>query len=257
MNSFDWKITGVSDQGIKRSNNEDSIGWHINSEQGWLCAVIADGMGGHAAGEVASSMARTEFLDLIENLFTRPASTAGILAIPSEHTMRQALSEYVKQVDLHIKQHAAEHPEDQGLGTTLVAVVIFEHQCWIVNIGDSRCYRLRDHEFSQLTRDDTLVQSWLDNGQITYDKIEQSPYKNVLTQALGAKETLNPQILSIDVADTDKFLLCSDGLSNCMVDNFMSETLKQYEQEESTRQLLAEALEAGAPDNVSLIVISQ
>ena len=101
------------------------------------------------------------------------------------------------------------------------------------------------------------MQSWLDNGQITYDKVEQSPYKNVLTQALGSKETLNPQILAIDVSEGDKFLLCSDGLSNCMSDAFISDTLQQNKIEESTRQLLDEALTAGAPDNVSIIVVAE
>ncbi|NVJ49189.1 MAG: serine/threonine-protein phosphatase [Gammaproteobacteria bacterium] len=252
MSSFTWKVTGVSDQGKKRPNNEDAIGWQIDQERGWLCAVIADGMGGHAAGEVASAMARTQFLDLIERLFT---TSPG--AFPSELTMRSALSEYIQLVDKQIKRHAKEHPEDLGMGTTLVAVVIFFGQCWIVNIGDSRCYRLRQDEFKQLTRDDTLVQSWLDNGQISYEKAEHSPYKNVLTQALGAKETLDPQILSIDVEPGDQFLLCSDGLSNCMSSAFMSDTMQGSPVEESTRQLLDEALSAGAPDNVSLIVIAQ
>ncbi|WMS85787.1 PP2C family protein-serine/threonine phosphatase [Pleionea litopenaei] len=252
MTPFTWKVTGVSDQGKKRPNNEDAIGWQTDRERGWLCAVIADGMGGHAAGEVASSMARTRFLDLIEHLFT---SSNG--AYPSELTTRTALTEYVLQVDQQIKAHAKSHPEDAGLGTTLVAIVLFQGQCWIVNIGDSRCYRQRGDEFKQLTRDDTLVQSWLDNGQISYEKAEQSPYKNVLTQALGAKEVLNPQILTIDIQSGDKFLLCSDGLSNCMTAAFMSDTLQSYPLEESTRQLLDEALSAGAPDNVSLIVIAQ
>lgn len=252
MKPFTWKVTGVSDQGKKRPKNEDAIGWHIDAERGWLCAVIADGMGGHAAGEVASNLARTQFLDLVENLFTHPNDSA-----PGEHTMRRALSDYVVRVDQQIKAHAREHPEDEGLGTTMVAVIIYDNQCWIVNIGDSRCYRLREQEFKQLTRDDTLVQSWLDNGQITYDKVEQSPYKNVLTQALGSKETLNPQILAIDVSERDKFLLCSDGLSNCMSDAFISDTLQQNKIEESTRQLLDEALTAGAPDNVSIIVVAE
>lgn len=251
MQSFTWKVTGVSDQGKKRQNNEDAIGWQVNTEQGWLCAVIADGMGGHAAGEVASSLARTQFLDLVEDLFTRPGN------FPGEITMQKALSEYILRVDNQIKQYAKDHPEDEGLGTTLVAIILFKAQCWIVNIGDSRCYRLRGEEFKQLTRDDTLVQSWLDNGQISYEKAEKSPYKNVLTQALGAKETLSPQILSIDAQSGDKFLLCSDGLSNCMSDAFMSDTLTQYPMEESTRQLLDEALTTGAPDNVSLIVVAQ
>jgi protein phosphatase len=251
MASFTWKVTGVSDQGKKRPNNEDAIGWQINAAQGWLCAVIADGMGGHAAGEVASALARTQFLDLVEDLFTRPGH------FPSELTMKTALSDYVLRVDQAIKRHAIDHPEDQGLGTTLVAAILFAEQCWIVNIGDSRCYRLRNDEFTQLTRDDTLVQSWIDNGQISYEKAEQSPYKNVLTQALGAKEILTPQILSVEVKPGDKFLLCSDGLSNCMSDAFMGETLAHYSMEESTRQLLDEALTTGAPDNVSLIVIAQ
>jgi protein phosphatase len=251
MSSFTWKVTGVSDQGKKRLNNEDAIGWQINQEQGWLCAVIADGMGGHAAGEVASALARTQFLDRVESLFKRTQQ------IPDAITMKQALGDYVLCVDRAIKQHAIEHPEDQGLGTTLVAAILFANQCWIVNIGDSRCYRLRNNEFKQLTRDDTLVQSWLDKGQISYDKAEQSPYKNVLTQALGAKESLEPQILSVDVQPGDKFLLCSDGLSNCMTDAFMGETLAQYSIKESTQQLLDEALTTGAPDNVSLIVIAQ
>ncbi len=253
MTAFTWKVTGVSDQGKKRSNNEDAIGWQVNSDKGWLCAVIADGMGGHAAGEVASSLARTHFLDLVENLFNTPESP-----LPDVETIRQALSEYVLTVDRQIKKHADEHPEDSGLGTTLVAAIVFNDRCWVVNIGDSRCYQWRDDQLKQITRDDTLVQSWLDNGEISYEKAEASPYRNVLTQALGAKETLNPQILAIDVESNDKFLLCSDGLSNCMPITFMSDTLRESNNiEESTQLLLDEALAAGAPDNVSLIVIAQ
>ncbi|NVJ59061.1 MAG: serine/threonine-protein phosphatase [Gammaproteobacteria bacterium] len=252
MPSFDWKISGVSDQGKKRQSNEDAIGWQTDRKRGWLCAVIADGMGGHAAGEVASDMARTQFLDLVEELFTSPASS-----YPSEITMRKALSEYVLHVDQQIKAHAKSHPEDEGLGTTLVAIVLFDSQCWLVNIGDSRCYRLRGDNFKQLTRDDTLVQSWIDNGQITYEKAEQSPYRNVLTQALGAKESLSPQILSIDVNSQDKFILCSDGLSNCMSDAFMSDVLARNPIDNATQQLLDEALSVGAPDNVSLIVVAK
>ncbi len=252
MKPFTWKVTGVSDQGKKRPNNEDAIGWQLDADKGWLCAVIADGMGGHAAGEVASNIARTQFLDLIEALFSQPKNT-----IPGEHTMRSALSDYIDRVDSQIKEHARQNPEDEGLGTTMVAVVLYDEQCWIVNIGDSRCYRFRDGELKQLTRDDTLVQTWLDSGQISSENVEKSPYKNVLTQALGAKETLQPQILSFDVEQGDQYLLCSDGLSNCMSSAFISDTLEQYSFEESTRQLLDEALSAGAPDNVSLIVVAQ
>ncbi len=242
----------MSDQGKKRPNNEDAIGWQVDADKGWLCAVIADGMGGHAAGEVASNIARTQFLDLVEELFSSPNDS-----FPNEQTMREALSDYVSQVDVQIKQHAKQHPEDEGLGTTMVAIILYANQCWIVNIGDSRCYRFRNNELQQLTRDDTLIQSWLEKGQISPENIDSSPYKNVLTQALGSKETLTPQILSIAIQQGDRFLLCSDGLSNCMSNAFISDTLQQYALNESTKQLLDEALSAGAPDNVSLIVVAQ
>ncbi len=255
---FNWTINGVSHEGKKRRTNEDSIGWHNDIENQWLCAVLADGMGGHAAGEIASSMARSQFLDLVEHLFTEPKSKDHKHGLhPSEHTMRSALSEFIRRVDMQIKTHAEFHPEDKGLGTTLVALVIYSEQAWIVNIGDSRCYRFRDNQLQQLTRDDTLVQSWIDNGKITYELAEKSPYKNVLTQALGAKEELSPQILSVEIAPGDRFLLCSDGLTGCIDDRMICDTLKQNAPEPILHQLLDEALALGAPDNVSLILIGE
>ncbi|MGC4807226.1 PP2C family protein-serine/threonine phosphatase [Micromonospora sp. DT233] len=227
---------GASDRGLIRSGNQDAL--HAGT---WLVAV-ADGMGGMAAGDLASRIA----IDAIAPLD---------LATP-EHALVATLQSGIELATARIRQAVEEDAERQGMGTTLTALLFARTgSCLaLAHVGDSRAYLHREGVLKQITRDDTFVQMLVDQGVISADEAASHPRRAVVTQALQGGE-VSPSYATMVPRAGDRWLLCSDGLSNVVRPDTLAETLGTHpDRAECARRLIDLALRAGGPDNVTVVV---
>ncbi|WP_010096722.1 Stp1/IreP family PP2C-type Ser/Thr phosphatase [Ornithinibacillus scapharcae] len=235
----------LTDRGQVRSHNEDSGGIFSNGNGQYL-AIIADGMGGHQAGDVASEMATS----IIEEKWRK------IEKLLSPEETEEWLKNALLEMNTSIYQHSLEKEECQGMGTTIVVAVCTEEFISVAHIGDSRCYLYNDFSFKQITEDHSLVNALVQSGQISKEDALQHPRKNVVLRALGTSETVEPDIQTINWEDGDKLLLCSDGLTDKVRDHELAEYLKSTNDIEGVGKLLVDlANERGGEDNVSLIIL--
>ncbi len=232
-----WKMAGLTDAGRVREHNEDAIAW--DSVQGW--AVLADGMGGHQAGEVASAIAVER---ISEQLKVAGGADKATLLLGA-----------VAQANNAIHQQAIGQAQLRTMGTTVVTVSLHENRLYCAHVGDSRLYRLRAGELQQLTRDHSLVQELVDEGMIDAEQARTSEQKNVITRALGLESEVAVE-LSEDVTQCeDSYLLCSDGLSDRLRDEEIAALLAGEALPEVVQGLVDAANERGGEDNISVIVI--
>ncbi|WP_328376158.1 protein phosphatase 2C domain-containing protein [Micromonospora zamorensis] len=230
------RSVGTSDRGLIRSGNQDAL--HAGT---WLVAV-ADGMGGMAAGDLASALT----IDAVAPLDVETPEDALVAAL--EGGIALATS--------RIRQAVAEDSERQGMGTTLTALLFARTgSCLaLAHVGDSRAYLFREGVLKQITRDDTFVQMLVDQGVITADQASSHPRRAVVTQALQGDE-VSPSYATMVPRAGDRWLLCSDGLSNVVRPDTLTEVLTGYpERSECVGKLIDLALHAGAPDNVTVVV---
>ncbi|UII57369.1 Stp1/IreP family PP2C-type Ser/Thr phosphatase [Cytobacillus spongiae] len=239
------KAVFMTDQGKIRQHNEDN-GGIFNNLVGHRLAIVADGMGGHRAGDVASEMA-------ISLLKEKWEQTNDLLtAEQAESWLRTSISE----VNQEIFKHSKEHAECEGMGTTIVAVISTGLFATVANIGDSRCYLLNDDGFKQLTEDHSLVNELVRTGQISKEDAEHHPRKNVLLRALGTEQNVEADIRTIMFEDGDVLLLCSDGLSNKVGEDEMFSILsKAVPIEEKATIFIQMANENGGEDNITLVIV--
>ncbi|MBO0994330.1 Stp1/IreP family PP2C-type Ser/Thr phosphatase [Bacillus sp. SD088] len=234
-----------TDQGKIRKHNEDSGGIFLNSDNHYL-AVVADGMGGHNAGEVASEIAVSSLGELWKNTES----------FPSPEETAQWVRVQVENVNKKIFEHAQLHPECEGMGTTLVAALCGDGFATIVNIGDSRCYLHNENGFKQLTEDHSLVNELVKAGEISEEDAEFHPRKNMLLKAMGTELETDMDILTITLEENDKLLLCSDGLSNKLSIAEMEKILdNEMELDLKANKLIDLANHYGGEDNISVAII--
>lgn len=234
-----------TDRGKIRPHNEDCGGVFIN-QAGNCLAIVADGMGGHNAGEVASKIAVEKFREFW--------SKTGEFSSPEE--AEKWFSEYVPIVNKAIYEHSQANKECDGMGTTLVASICTNVFATIVNIGDSRCYVLNENGFKQITDDHSLVNELVKAGEISPEDAEFHPRKNMLLKAMGTEPETDMDIFTITFEEPDKLLLCSDGLSNKVSALEMEEILKlNISIEEKIDKLIALANEYGGEDNISVAIV--
>jgi PPM family protein phosphatase len=239
------KVAFRSDVGQVRSHNEDHGGFTHNKE-GMLLAVVADGMGGHQAGDVASKMT-------IEILSAKWQETEGIKTPTSIESWLEAA---ITDVNAKLFEHSLNHSQCQGMGTTLVAVVCTSQFVTYAHIGDSRAYLMNEESFLQKTEDHSLVNELVRSGQITPLEAENHPRRNVLLRALGTERTVKVDIKTIEWDEGSFILLCSDGLSNKVKDEEMFQVLqKETNLEEKVTQLITTANERGGEDNISVALV--
>jgi len=231
---LEW--AGATDTGLRRDNNQDAFLTEFP------LFIVADGMGGHAGGEIASQSTVARLGEVV---------AAGEV---STDTIEAALHKTVQDI--------ADHPEttDEGTGTTLTGVYLDlsgEEPRWVsLNIGDSRVYLLRDDRLVQVTTDHSVVQELISSGRLSAEEAEGHPYSNVITRAVGASELLPPDYLGIEVLDGDRFVICSDGLTKELTDYGIQHFLREYaDPGTAVDAMLAAALENGGRDNVTLIVL--
>ena len=244
-------ITGMTDIGMVRRKNEDSIGY--DSALG--LAVLADGMGGHRGGDIASSMSVDKIIELVQKQLPRikPGQTDSKSGYSLESIcIQQAI---YSANDLVFKTAEA-NPVHSGMGTTIVVLQFYNNTLSLVHIGDSRCYRLRKDSFEQITRDHSLLQELIDRGFYTREDARNSMNKNLVTRALGIDPVVAADIQEDIVLKNDIYLLCSDGLTDYVEDEFIRLTIKRFSDnlDEAAKQLITKANQNGGKDNISVML---
>lgn len=235
-----------TDCGKIRSHNEDS-GGVFPKRSDLLLAVVADGMGGHRAGDVASALA----LDCMKSLWEKVDS------LDSQEEARQWLSDAIKQTNTYVLSYAAENPECQGMGTTVVAALCSPDFLTIAHVGDSRGYLLTQHDFVQVTKDHSLVGELVRQGQISEKEAELHPRKHVLLQAVGTEQEVESEPETFAWNTENIVLLCSDGLTNNVSGEQLERVLRSDSKtlQEKADRLTELANSAGGDDNITLILV--
>lgn len=234
------------DTGRARSNNEDAVA--LDERAG--LAVLADGMGGYNAGEVASGML-TSFIQAELGRWLHEASAQA-----SDADVRRAMDICVDNANRAIFNAANANPQYAGMGTTLVLSVFREQRALLGHVGDSRAYRLRAGRLAQLTRDHSLLQEQLDAGLITPEQAAYSANKNLVTRAVGVEDTVLLETHLHATEPGDLYLMCSDGLSDMVPDHRIAQVLLSHESLEAAgRGLIDAANEAGGKDNIAVILV--
>ena len=245
------EVASHTDPGMVRSNNEDSIASVV--EKGLV--VLADGMGGYNAGEVASGMATTvittelrQWLDQHEPQELDPQS--------GQKAAQRILQEQVTKANTSIYQASQSQPQYAGMGTTLVIALFYDNKMMVAHIGDSRLYRMRGEDFQQITRDHSLLQEQIDGGMISREEARLSSNKNLVTRALGVAPSVVVEVGEYATLAGDIYLLCSDGLNDMVTDRDIEHALRSHRQlQEAAQQLVQLANDNGGSDNVTVILV--
>ncbi len=233
--SLTLRTATASDPGLVRTNNEDS------AHAGGRLLAVADGVGGMPAGELASDI-------VIRAL----APLAGSEATGDD--LLRALRDAVDDANRQIREAGEADPATDGMGSTVTALVLAGDQFALLHVGDSRAYLLRDGELSQITKDDTFVQSLVDQGVLTPEEARNHPQRSLITRAVQGQHVA-PTTRMLPVQPGDRYLLCSDGLSDVVAPEAIGQTLRSYaDRQQCVEQLVKLALQAGAPDNVTAVL---
>ena len=237
---------GLSDQGCVRKQNQDAF--HIEKlDRNSLLCVVCDGMGGAKSGNIASTLAVDVFVEEVRRTWT-PSIT--------QYKLEQMLRGAVKLANFTVYDQSQQFEEFDGMGTTLVAALIHGHQVTVVNVGDSRAYKVDSDGIRQITRDHSLVQVMVDRGELTPELARTYPGKNFITRAIGTETMVECDLYHLEVRKGDYLLLCSDGLSNTMDEQEMLfEIVHGVKKQHCCQRLLDIAKNRGAPDNVTSILI--
>lgn len=235
-----YAASALTDRGRKRPSNEDAFGFSV--EHGIY--VVCDGMGGAAAGEIASSIAVDEILGRL----TTNRETG--VALP------ELAQNAVIAANDAIFSRAQRNPRLNGMGTTVVALVAEERSAWVLNVGDSRCYRLRNGRLQQITLDHSLVDEQVRMGRMSQSEAQRSPLRNVITRALGTQTSVTPDCFDAQAEPGDVFMLCSDGLTRELADAAIEAILRSDTPlDDRCARLIEAAKKAGGHDNITCILV--
>jgi len=243
------RFCGITDIGLKRENNEDFI-FVPQDDQGIKLFVLADGMGGANAGELASSTAVKVVKDYIKSNFIKIERT--------KEELEKLVGDSVKEANRKVIELANTRPEYNGMGTTLIVVLIYRGRMYIGHVGDSRVYRLRQNVLRQITKDHSYVQALVKEGTISQEEAKNHPQKNVLLRVVGGEDNINPDVITKGFVKGDIILVCSDGLTNMVDDKYIFEIIMKniYDVNVACKKLIEKANHNGGMDNVSAILIS-
>ncbi len=233
---------GVTDKGAVRQQNQDA--YHLEAPSGeQAVAVVCDGMGGARAGNIASTLAVDTFMEALGE--SHGAEDPG-----------ERLRVAAERANAAVFYRASIDAECQGMGTTMVAALVCGARVRVLNVGDSRCYRVTGEGIERVTRDHSVVEDLVERGEITPEEARQHPRKNLITRALGAEEEVRADLYQLELGEGDCLLLCSDGLSNAVTDQEMLyEILHGGPIEDCCQRLLQIALSRGASDNVTAVLL--
>ena len=235
-----------TDIGNKRSANQDFCGYHVADKYEIAFFFVADGMGGHNAGEIASSIAAITFIDASKDFFD----------IDSPSALERFITHTVKKANILICRRAQENPDLKGMGTTFVAAAVTNDFFMIANVGDSRAYLIDEKQISQITKDHSYVQYLVEQGLIDEAQAQAHPRKNEITRALGAGEDVEVDIFTGKCEHGNYLLLCSDGLTNMITNDDIHKSVTGCDDVYSAcNDLIKKANDAGGTDNISVALI--
>ena len=233
------RFQAKSDRGLVRANNEDN--YLVKEELRFF--AVCDGLGGHAAGEIASQIAVDTLDSQLGHMEGEPPDQLRDVTVEANRRILE---------DQHL------NPERQGMGTTLSALWIPSSntsQGWVVHIGDSRIYRYRNEELVQLTDDHSPLFRLYKQGTLDKEALRHHPQKNLIERSLGLSSAVNSDVFSVELLPGDRFLLCTDGLTDCISDGQLAEILKHSPWEDLCPEFIEQAFEGGGFDNITLIVV--
>jgi len=234
-----YAAAAVTDRGRKRESNEDAFGFSV--EHGVY--VVCDGMGGAAAGEIASSLAVDEMMRLLTGR-------------EGAHPLLDDAEKAVASANAAIFVRAQNSQNLNGMGTTLVALLAEAQRGWLINVGDSRGYRMRNSHLEQITLDHSLVEEQVRMGRMDPVEAQRSPFKNVITRALGTQSSVTHDIFELENEPGDLFMLCSDGLTRELADSTIEWILKlDLPLQDLCARLVAAANDAGGHDNITCLLV--
>lgn len=241
---------GISDVGKRREKNEDS--YLVNDDL--RLYAVADGMGGHLGGDIASKLATDTLDEVVKALESDPDTTLqeGVSIKPGEY---QGYLRYaIKLSSKRIFDRSRDESQLKGMGTTMVSILFRDNKVYIANVGDSRAYRIRDEEIVQVTKDHSLVGEQMRAGIMTEEEARGSRLKNIITRSVGFQEDVDADIDIRVVRQGDRYLLCSDGLSNLMEDGEIRDVVATNDLEKAAKRLVDLANERGGDDNITVIL---
>ena len=245
------EVAGETNVGMKRTHNEDNFS--ILEESGLY--IVADGMGGHASGEVAAKMAVDSLKEFFAATANDPERTWPYKMDRSKGYEENRLITGIKLANLRIYESAQRDPRQRGMGTTIVTMFAVEDGVYIAHVGDSRIYRMRDGKIEQLTEDHSLLNDYIKMKRLTPEEIANFPHKNVIVRALGMKDTVKVDTRFEQPRAGDLYLLCSDGLSGPVVDDeILSICGANGDLKSSAAKLIERANSNGGPDNITVVL---
>ncbi len=242
---------GATDPGKKRGNNEDA--YLVNDELGLY--AVADGVGGHEGGEVASHIAVETFAAALPDLLGEGDRTPAQGFSPDADPELAALRSAVALANRRVRREREQNPDLSDMGTTLTALFVKNARAFLVHVGDSRAYCLRSGELRQITSDHSLVAEQRKAGVLTPEQARRSPYRHVITRALGIKDDVLADAAAPTVQQGDTFLLCTDGLTEMVGDQEIAKILAKYAPRDAVRKLVDEANRNGGVDNITAVAI--
>lgn len=240
------QVYSMTDKGKKRELNEDYI-YTSGKPVGALpnLFIVADGMGGHNAGDYASKHTVEKLVERVESFAEDTDQSANVI-----------IAKAIEQANTYIYQCAKQNEQLSGMGTTLVVATCIDDTAIIANIGDSRLYLVTEQAIKQVTRDHSLVEEMISLGGIDREAARNHPDKNIITRAIGVKESVLADFFEVKLEKGDKLLLCSDGLTNMLCDDEIHQIITKQEQvEQATKALVDAANENGGRDNIAVVLV--
>lgn len=240
------KIVAKTDKGLVRSSNQDAYAvGELPGEVAW--AVVCDGMGGEAGGNIASALAVKVISEKITSAYNEKMRDASI---------KNLLDSAICAANIEVYDMAYSRPDLQGMGTTVVAVIVRDKTAFIAHAGDSRAYIVSGETIQQITTDHSLVQNMVDRGEITAEQAQHHPQKNLITRAVGVEKRIDIDFSEIDLNDNETLILCTDGLSNFVTNNEMIDDIKDGQYYAFADRLVKRANKNGGGDNITVVAIA-
>lgn len=244
MNS--WALT---DRGIIRKQNQDAFYSLSDEAKGVALLVVCDGMGGAKAGNVASKMTVEHFTDEIKKNFEENHTV---------NSLKRLMQEAALKANRDVFECSVLNYEYDGMGTTLVAALIKNNDCVVINIGDSRAYHITRLGIKRITRDHSVIEDMIERGEVSREESRRHPQKNLITRAVGTSFNVKGDVFTVDLKEGEYLLLCSDGLTNTVSEQeIMYEVLNNATLEEACNKMLSIAMMRGAPDNVTIVLFEK
>jgi len=251
-NGLKMELWGITDSGKVRKHNQDVFQMFICDDKDIAVLVVCDGMGGANAGNIASDLAASAFIKYVKE---------EIESISDDYTqadIAMMMTNAVLAANTEVYEKSFEDEEFSGMGTTLTAAISTKHGEVVANVGDSRLYHITENEIVQITRDHSVVEDMIERGEITRVEARRHPSRNLITRALGTGVYEPPDIFFMEMKSSDTIILCSDGLTNVVLDSEIQLELEHGATvRESCEILVDKALERGAPDNVTVVILKK